>query len=144
MKKIAIITIAILFLLVAIAISQIWYPLDSKGIQWNAPTMTTGGNPIPADNILKYHVYSRNEVTGAEVCLTAEPILETQYYVTITEEGRYWLGVQALRYLDDGTLVAEPSEIAWSDDPAVVVNGQTWGILYYFSLEKVDGLEPIS
>ena len=143
MKKILALTLVITVITIVPVWATTWYPLDSKGVQWIAPTVLTSGNPIPADNMLKYHVYLRRDGTITETRITDQPIEATQYYITITEEGRYWVGVQVLRYLSDGTLVGEPSEIAWTDDPTVVAAGETWGISFYFPTAKPSDIAPL-
>jgi len=127
--------------IMGIVYAQTWYPVDSRVVGWTPVTLLADGNPIPPDNVIKYDVYVKHEITGVETKLTPQPILETEYSVTLAEEGKYWVGILALRYGPEGDYRAS-SEISWTNDPLVVPNGETWGLTMWWSPANVGGIAP--
>lgn len=112
-----------------------WHTANQTTIQWDAVTELSNGSPIPAGNEIRYNVYMANAITDAgkesAVLITPEPIIETQYVVTLGVEGKYLVGVSAVR-LDNGEIVDE-SAINWSD-----TNGEytpnPFGLRYYIPI----------
>ena len=134
--------VIILILSVAFNVGALeWKTTNQATVEWDIKTDIVPGTPIPAGNEIRYNVYLANSITDPDhanpVKLTTEPITATSFLVTLGGEGKYHVGVSAVRY-DNGELVDE-SSINWSD-----VNGEAtpnpFGIRYYVPMSNVKGL----
>jgi hypothetical protein len=70
---------------------------------------------------------------------------ETHTVLSLAQEGRLLLGIKSILVVD-GQDVSE-SEIAWTDDPEIVYQGQIFGIIYFLPPKRVSGFQgspPIS
>lgn len=133
------VTMAVLFVLFvwfvimlgfySIASAHLWYTTDDITIAWNAPEKLTNGDPVPEGDDVRYRVYtlrhSSNSTKYSPKEITTDPIQTGFKYIKFEEEGRYYIGVKAIRFSDsdgDGDLekVSEGS-IAWSHDPENVL-----------------------
>jgi hypothetical protein len=112
-----------------------WKTTNQITIEWDAPTTLIDGAPIPTGAIIKYDIYLANALTDPDkanpVKLTAAPIEALQYTLTLNAEGRYLVGVKAVRMDADGATLAQ-SETNWSD-----VNGamtpNPFGLVHYLA-----------
>lgn len=97
-----------------------WKALNQATVEWEAVSANEAGDPLPAGDTVKYRVYLANAVTDPDktnaVLLGETDQLE--YILTLNTEGRFVVGVSAVRYDDAGTELEE-SAINWSD-----VNGE--------------------
>lgn len=129
----------ILFLVISAVLckaeAQTWYPTNQATVGWDAVTQLADGNPLPADTTIKYAVYRAAPDRGNQVLL-ADNIDGTEYVVTLSAEGQYLVGVQAIR-LVAGVEVAR-STIAWSDDPQAAQ--VPFGLVYFVPPQAVTGL----
>lgn len=124
MKKVWIITLAILALCVTGALAQSWVTANQVTLAWDAvPKVQT------TDQANKYQVYSKVGAAGTPQKVGAE-ITATQQAVTFSAEGRYFLCVQAIRY-PQGETTGIPSEISCSDVAANVQGGNPFGVVYF-------------
>jgi len=131
---------AFLFSVAAFAQQVNWHVTNQVTVVWDAPTTLSNGNPIPSDNSLKYRVYIKRDAPDAQAQeVTTDPISETQYTITLSEEGRYFVGVRALRFDANDTQISE-SAISWSNDPNVVANGEEFGVQYFVPPSPADGI----
>ena len=82
-----------------------WHTANQIPIAWDAPTELTDGRAVPADNLVHYSVYivDKDRVGTAEQQVDNHP--DTTFSVTFSEEGSFFVGVQAIRKLADGTEV---------------------------------------
>ena len=125
---------AIIFLFMAAGILTVahgdqMHPANQRTIAWD-----------PAENATAYAVYARE--VGSTQPIPLGETDQTQYTATLAAEGLYRLGVRALRKETINgvlTTVAE-SEIAWSDDPAAVLGGETFGVYYFLPPPMVANL----
>ena len=119
-----------------------WKAANQVTIAWDATTTLIDGQPIPAGAIIKYDIYLSNADTDPgktnPIKLNAAPIDALQYVVTLNTEGKYIVGVKALRFDDTGAMVAE-SNMNWSD-----VNGvktpNPFGLVHYIAPEPPGNL----
>ena len=127
MKKIFV-AIAIVLMVATAAWAITWHTANQSTVAWDPVTQNSSGDPIdPAE--IKYDVYLKNAITGgAETKITEAPIDLTQHTITLNVEGKFYVGVQAVRIV--GGEVVSTSAIAWSDDPQYV-QGDTFGIQYF-------------
>lgn len=102
---------------------------DQKTVAWDAVTTNTDGEALPEGSDIRYKVFLMNSQTLDVTEVTTDPVTETQYLITFTQEGNFFFGVQAVRYIDGSP--ASYSSIAWSNDPAVCLDGDTSDITHY-------------
>lgn len=124
MKKLFLI-VFLVFGLSFVASAQIWHPVNQVTVGWDAANLATG-----------YKVFTKS-VDGAiekEVGATAE----LSYTITFLAEGRYFLGVQSVREVDEETF---HSTISWSDNPEVCSGSQSFGAIYYELPDAAIGLK---
>lgn len=134
MKKI-LIAIMILFaslLFTSADVSAVnWKVTNQVTVAWDASTILVDGSAIPANHSVKYKVYLANAVTDPEKSNPAliEETDQLQSTITLNVEGKYFVGVSATRYDENGVLLNE-SEINWSD-----INGEMtpnpFGLAHY-------------
>ena len=130
MKKLLI--IIALLLVASVASAQTWHNANQATLAWNAVTQLSDNTTIPAGNVVKYQVWRRLSPalpTAGE--MVAGEITSLQQVVTFTVEGGYFLGVQALRFVDN--VKVSSSTIAWSDVAANCQGGVTFGIQYWLA-----------
>jgi hypothetical protein len=100
-----------------------WYPANEKSFAWDPVTTLTDGTSITTGTI-KYRLYLKDESTGNTIEM--QEVEGPPASVTIEMDGKVRVGVKTLRYFE-GELVSASENIAWSDDPAYVENGETFG-----------------
>ena len=116
-----------------------WYPANARLVQWNAVTQLSNGDPVPAGDIVEYEVLTVVEGQDKSTAVSIAVISETQYTIVFLQEGRYRIGITALR-TPQGETESLASEISWSDDIDVCFNSETFGIKFYMLLQKVSGM----
>ncbi len=113
----------------SLAAVNTWIPSNSKILGWDEVLTLSNGYPIPVDSSIYYKVYYKLESATTQVEVTATT--NNQYMVTVPAEGRYLLGVKAIRInISTGAIIGE-STISWSDDPLVCLDGNTFGLSNY-------------
>lgn len=97
-----------------------WKSANQGTIYWDATEALIDGSPAPSDGSIKYRIWLKKEgaddSTKVEVGLTDK----LEFTITFTEEGRFVVGVQAIRYDANGVEMDAASSINWSD-----VNGES-------------------
>lgn len=148
--------LGVLFLAIALAaggglvFAQTFHTMNQATVGWDAVTTNEDGTPLGENDVVKYRMYISNAVTDPDKANPAEitpdsdgdgtldPISDTQFTVTLNVEGKFFFGVKAERYVD-GNFVGD-SIISWSDNPAIVANGETFGLQYFLPPAKPGGL----
>ena len=135
MKRTLIIILAIL-LLAAPAMAQSWYTANQVTLAWDAvPKVLT------TDSANKYQVYSRNDLVSLGTKVGAE-ITATQLLISLTVEGRYYLGVKAIRFPAGETTGIPSIGTAWSN-VAADTNNNPFGVLYFVAPGFPGGLRLV-
>ena len=109
MKKVLLAVVVLLLCATAVT-AQVTHWTNQATVEWDAVTTLADGSPVPVGDTIAYRVWTR--IDGAET-MVAE-VSTTAYTFTFTEEGIYTVGVQTVRYPENG----DPeiiSEINWSD-----------------------------
>ena len=135
MKKLLIIA-AILSAILLIAMpsaAQTWHPANQATLAWDPVAR------IEPTDAIQYQVYSMPAAGGAAQKVGAE-IAATQLTASFQQEGRYWLGVQSVRYPQGETAGIPSASISWSSDPAVCQGGAAFGVVYYTAPGNAGGL----
>jgi hypothetical protein len=136
MKK-ALIILAILLTVGAAssrdASAQTWYTANQVTLAWDAVPQV-----LPTDQANKYQVYSRNDLVSIGSPIGGE-ITATQLVVSFTNEGRYYLGVEAIRYPAGETVGIRSAGKAWSN-VAADTNNNPFGVSYFVAPGSPGGL----
>ena len=126
----------VIFLLVAppSILAVDWKTANQITFAWDE-SITSG---IPQDQV-SYSVYMvpDTDTAKANPTLVVEKLTALEYTVTMNVEGRFFLGVNAVRTVD-GAVVSE-SPVSWSDDPAVT-GSNPFGVQFYKTPNKPSGL----
>lgn len=109
----------------AVAYAQTWYPTNQATVAWDAVASVATGD------VIKYQVYTKVGATGTPTKVGGE-ITATQLAVTFNIEGRYFVGVEAIRY-PVGETVGTKSTTSWSNVAADCAAAGPFGIVYYVS-----------
>ena len=143
LSKLSVIFLVLTLTFSTVAFSQEWHTANQITITWDAVTEMQGGFAIPETDIIEYRVYLSNAVTDPDKTNPAEIDVtgELFYTIILTDEGRYFVGLQTIRKLADGEVIGE-SYIGWTDDPAIVLDGVTFGIRYFLPPMVPVGLRP--
>ena len=115
-----------------------WKQANQATVGWTAPEGLQSGAPLPAGDRFAYRVYAKVQGEEEVAEQTTGPLYEQELTLTFTGEGRFLVGVRALRMRDDVELSRSP--IVWSDNSEIVAEGQPWGILHYILPEHITGL----
>jgi len=122
------------------AYGQEWHEANQATVAWNVTTMLADGSDVPADNTVEYAVYLANAITDpgkTSPALVQDNIAGLSYTITLGSEGKYFVGIQAIRKVADGTEVAR-SSIGWSDDSGTAT--VPFGLIRYVPPQGVTGL----
>ena len=116
--------------------AQTWYPANQFTIAWDAVPKV-----LATDQSNKYQVYSRNDLVSLGAKVGTE-ITATQLLVSLTVEGRYYMGVEAIRYPAGETVGLPSATKAWSNVAADTANNP-FGILFFTAPGQPGGLRRI-
>ncbi len=143
LNKLSVIFLVLFLTFSVTAFSQEWHTANQITITWDAVTEMQGGIAIPETDIIEYRVYLANAITDSDKTNPAEIDItgDTSYTITLTGEGQYFVGLQTIRKLADGEVIGE-SVIGWTDDPAIVLGGATFGIRHFLPPIVATGLRP--
>lgn len=132
--------ISALLLCTGTAQAQQWYTTNQATLAWDAVTKLVDGRPLPEGNVIQYKVYLANAVTDSGKTNPIEVgtgIVETRYVITLNQEGKYFVGIRAVRIVG-GEAVAQ-SEVTWADDPASNPQPGPFGLRFFESPGAVGG-----
>ena len=134
MKKLFLILAILIF--AAPAMAQTWYTANQVTLAWDAvPKVLT------TDQSNKYQVYSRNDLVSLGSKIGGE-ITATQLVVSFTTEGRYYLGVETIRYPAGETVGIKSATKAWSNVSADTSNNP-FGVMFFAAPSGASGLRLI-
>lgn len=124
MRRLFLIVFLVLGLSFAVS-AQTWHPVNQVTVGWDAAERATS---------YKVFVKSVNDMSIFEVRATSDLV----YTITFESEGRYFLGVQSVREVDEEIFY---STISWSDNSEVCFDGEAFGAIYYELPSDVGGLK---
>ena len=129
-----------LFLAFSAQAADSWKTSNQVSIAWDPVTALTDGSPLPAGDVIKFDLFVRPDGdTGAGTKVTPTPIASTTGIIVFGAEGRWRVGVNALRYNAAGELLAT-STTAWSSDVAACQGGNTFGVIFFVAPAGVKNL----
>ena len=110
-----------------------WHQLNKVTVAWDAVTTLSDDTPIPEGDIVKYKVYVA-EPGQKENAFHMGETEAVEYEFGLPKEGKFFAGVQALRYrlIDEDLKELGRSRIAWSDMDEDTGNNP-FGIVFYFT-----------
>jgi hypothetical protein len=98
---------------------------------------------IAETDTVKYQLYARLSDPSATAQKVGPELTATQGVLSFVAEGRYYVGVESIRY-PEGETVGLPSEtISWSSDPVVCSPAGPFGIAYYIAPPAPVGLKRV-
>lgn len=122
MKKLLLVLAVIL--LPVITMGQTWHTANQVTVAWDAVP------PIAIGDVIKYQVYTKTSIGGIPVKVDGE-ITSTSSTITFSQEGRYFIGVQTMRYPTGETVGIPSVKTAWSDVAVDCASAGPFGIVYY-------------
>jgi len=136
MKRLFFILLILIFAAPAIVHAQTWYTANQVTLAWDAVPKV-----LATDQANKYQVYSRNDLVSLGSKIGGE-ITATQLVVSFTVEGRYYLGVESIRYPVGATVGSKSATKAWSNVAADTANNP-FGVTFFAAPGGVVGLKLI-
>lgn len=143
LNKLSVIFLVLVLTFSTSVFAQEWITMNQSTVSWDAVTEMQGGVAIPETDIIEYKIYLSNAITDPDKTNPAEieTVNATSYTITLVDEGSYFVGLQTVRSLADGTFAGE-SIIGWTDDPAIVLDGHTFGLRHFLPPLVPTGLRP--
>jgi len=135
-KKLALIVLVLFVLAPMVALAQTWYTANQATVAWDAVA------PIATGDVIKYQVYTKVGTSGTPAKVGGE-ITATQLALTFTVEGRYFVGVQTIRYPTGETVGIPSATTAWSNVAADCAAAGPFGIVYYVAPGAVKNLRNV-
>jgi len=127
-------------ILVDICFCLDWTTANQVTVAWTPVITLVDGSVVPAGDQILYEVYSVPETGDKSIDrIFIGETNATEYVVTFVEEGRYFIGVRSTRVRTSEKISV--SGFAWSDDPAAVKNGVTFGVVYFIAPGEPGGME---
>jgi hypothetical protein len=125
------------------AFGQEWIITNQATVTWDAVTTRSDGVPFPAGDQIAYSAYLADASTDPDKTnpMLQSTVFDTECVITLVDEGKYFVGLRTIRMSSDGAVIGE-SVIGWSDDPAIVVEGRTFGLRYFLPPAIPTGLRP--
>jgi hypothetical protein len=106
-----------------------WLTANQVTLAWNPVTSMEGGAAIPEGDVISYEVFSVPEIGDKALDLKLEgETLSTEMTISFIEEGRFYLGVRAVRQKYDKRV--SQSQVIWTDDPGAMKDGKAQGVIF--------------
>jgi len=139
-RVIFLLIIGFFFILVDICFPLDWTTANQVTVAWTPVITLADGSVVPPGDEIFYEVYSVPETGDKNLDkVFIGETNETEYVVTFAEEGCYFIGVRSARVRDVKKISV--SGFSWSDEPAAVKNGVTFGVVYFIAPASADDLE---
>lgn len=117
-------------LIAGAAAAQNMVTADSVVVAWDAVSAPVDSSGNPYAGTMKYQAYVRRDTPGAAAEKVSEQVGAPTVTVTMPSPGKWWVGVSAIFAFSGYGNTTKESTIAWSDNPAAVKDGQTFGVIY--------------
>lgn len=116
--------------------AQTWFPANQATVAWDPVA------PIATGDVIKYQCYTRNDTTSAGTKVGGE-ITATQQVISFPAEGRYYIGVETIRYAAGETVGIRSDRIAWSNNASDCSSAGPFGIVYLVSPGAVKNIRNV-
>lgn len=122
-----------------------WSVVNEKTITWTKVTVTSGGDPLPVGDIIKFQVYIvKDGADKATAVKVGGQIGALEYTITFSDEGRWLVGVQSIRIPIASPTDIQEGVITWSDVVDVALVPVPFGFIFFEAPGQVGGLGPKS
>jgi hypothetical protein len=105
-------------------LAQTWYTANQVTLAWDAVPKV-----LATDQANTYQVYSRNDLVSLGSKIGGE-VTATQLLISLSAEGRYYLGVKTIRHPVGETVGIPSIGTAWSN-VAADTNNSPFGVSYF-------------
>lgn len=129
-RKIALISAMVVTLIAGAAAAQNMVTADSVVVAWDAVSAPVDSAGKPYAGTMRYQAHVRRDTAGAAAEKVGEPVGAPTATVTMPSPGKWWVGVSAIFTFSGYDNAAKESAISWSDNPAAVQGGVTFGVIY--------------
>jgi hypothetical protein len=137
MKKIVLLVVMVFaFAYYPNAIAQTWHTANQATIAWDAVAK------IVDTDTIRYQVYTRTGTTGDGSPVGSE-LTATQLLISFAVEGRYFFGVETIRYPAGETIGIRSQTKAWSNVAANCGPSGPFGVVYYIAPATPAGLRRV-
>lgn len=116
--------------------AQTWHTANQGAVAWDAVAKIQ-----PTDTI-KYQVYVRSDLVSAGQPVGGE-ITATQQAVSFSTEGRYYVGVKSIRYVEGESAGIPSATTAWSNNAADCAAAGPFGFAYFVAPPTPGGLRRV-
>lgn len=127
---------AVVIGLMSYANAQTWYTANQATVAWDAVA------PLATGDVIKYQVYTRQDTSSAGAKVGSE-ITATQLLISFPTEGRYYIGVETIRYPAGETVGIKSDTKAWSNVAADCAAAGPFGIVYFVSAGAPKNLKRV-
>ena len=141
LKKLSIALVLTLLLTSAAIGAVTWTVANQSTVQWEKVTLLTDDSPIPTGDTVTYRVFIKKDGTagdGTQVTETAA----LEYTITFPTEGRWLVGIQAVRAPEANPTDLQKSIIVWSDNADPLLVPVPFGFIYYLTPAEPGGFGP--
>jgi hypothetical protein len=118
----------------------VWKPTNQATIAWDAVSTFDDGTALPVGSTVQYDTFTRRDTDPVTTYVRAITVTAPTATLTFLAEGRYFVGVQAIRLINDTITPESNSTISWSDNTAVAQGGAPFGVSYYKKLKDPGGM----
>jgi hypothetical protein len=115
--------------------AQTWHTANQGTVAWDSVAKVADTDTI------KYQVYTRSDLVSAGSPVGSE-ITDTQFVISFANEGRYYVGVKAIRY-PQGETVGIQSATAWSSNAADCAADGPFGFAYFVPPGTPGGIKRV-
>jgi heme/copper-type cytochrome/quinol oxidase subunit 2 len=115
--------------------AQTWHTANQATIAWTAVA------PVAPTDVIKYQLYTRTDTVSAGTKVGTE-VTGTQSLVTFSTEGRYYIGVETIRY-PVGETVGIRAAKSWSNIAADCAAAGPFGIVFFVAPPAATGLRNV-
>jgi len=130
----------LVFIIIDICHPLDWTTANQVTVAWTPVITLADGSGIPPGDQILYEVYFVLETGDKNLDkIFIGETNDSEYVVTFAEEGCYFIGVRSVRVRDVKKISV--SGFAWSDNPAAVKNGVTFGVVYFIAPGEPGGME---
>jgi hypothetical protein len=128
MKKIILaLTLCLLLVIPVIVGATDWYKANTVTVGWDPSTTWVDDTPIIflEGEYLQYTVYTKSP--GDTTATAVGATVDLKHVITINPGDKKYIGI-AVSFVSIDGLISDESIIAWSDDPIMCLNGNTFGV----------------
>jgi len=119
-----------------------WTVANQSTIAWNEVVQTSEGKPFTEGDVIKYGIYIVDENKPKAEATKLGETEALEYTITFTEEGRWLIGIEAIRIPVASPTDRQLSAKTWSDSTDVAAVPVPFGFVYFAAPAEVGGLGP--